>query len=147
MGICRALRRSSAETALNDIAWYANNAGRGVIDADSIARADAASYLEKLTANGAQTRPVGTKRPNAFGLYDMSGNVWEWCEDLHNANYVGAPVDGSAILPSGAPNLRSLRGGSWFNFGWVLRPTLRVWREPDFRDHDLGLRIVARVKQ
>jgi len=61
-----------------------------------------------------QTTPVGKYPANAFGLYDMHGNVWEWCEDSWHENYVGAPTDGSARV-SGSSGLRVLRGGSWFN--------------------------------
>ena len=59
------------------------------------------------------THPVGQKKPNAWGLYDMSGNVWEWCEDNWHDNYIGAPTDGSAWLKNGNDNRSPLRGGSW----------------------------------
>jgi len=57
-------------------------------------------------------RPVGSKRPNAFGLYDMHGNVWEWCYDEYEPSYVGAPADGSARQGRGI-GARVLRGGAW----------------------------------
>ena len=60
-----------------------------------------------------KTHPVGQKQPNELGLYDMSGNVWEWVEDCWNKGYTGAPSDGRA-WQSGECGLRGLRGGSWF---------------------------------
>ena len=60
------------------------------------------------------TSLVGSFRPNAFGLYDMHGNVWEWVQDCWNANYSGAPSDGSAWI-TGDRCLHVLRGGSWIN--------------------------------
>jgi formylglycine-generating enzyme required for sulfatase activity len=60
-----------------------------------------------------KTHPVGEKLANSWGLYDMHGNVWEWCEDLWHENYNGAPNDGSAWLKDYKQNSRSLRGGSW----------------------------------
>jgi PelA/Pel-15E family pectate lyase len=56
-------------------------------------------------------KPVGQKAPNAFGLHDMHGNVWEWCQDHYHPNYEGAPTDGSAWQELGGPRL--LRGGAW----------------------------------
>ncbi|REJ48159.1 MAG: serine/threonine-protein kinase pkn1 [Microcystis flos-aquae DF17] len=60
-----------------------------------------------------KTHPVGQKKPNAWGLYDMSGNVWEWCEDNWHDNYIGAPRDGSAWLTNDNHS-QILRGGSWY---------------------------------
>ncbi|ARI81300.1 SUMF1/EgtB/PvdO family nonheme iron enzyme [Microcystis sp. LEGE 00066] len=60
-----------------------------------------------------QTTPVGQFPPNAFGLYDMHGNVWEWCADTWHDNYDGAPTDGSAWIENGYNNRSPLRGGSW----------------------------------
>ncbi|MCA2553919.1 MAG: SUMF1/EgtB/PvdO family nonheme iron enzyme [Microcystis sp. M04BS1] len=63
-----------------------------------------------------QTTPVGQFPPNAFGLYDMHGNVWEWCADTWHGNYYGAPRDGSAWIENGDDNDRyQLRGGCWFS--------------------------------
>jgi formylglycine-generating enzyme required for sulfatase activity len=61
-----------------------------------------------------QTTRVGQFPPNAFGLYDMHGNVWEWCADTWHDNYDGAPTDGSAWIENGDDNRSPLRGGSWY---------------------------------
>lgn len=60
-----------------------------------------------------QTHAVGTRSANPYGLFDMYGNVWEWCQDLWHENYSGAPTDGSAWLTGGEATLRVARGGSW----------------------------------
>ncbi|REJ43172.1 MAG: TIR domain-containing protein [Microcystis flos-aquae TF09] len=60
-----------------------------------------------------ETTPVGQFPPNAFGLYDMHGNVWEWCADTWHDNYDGAPTDGSVWIENGNDNRSPLRGGSW----------------------------------
>ncbi|MCZ8101346.1 MAG: formylglycine-generating enzyme family protein, partial [Burkholderiales bacterium] len=62
-----------------------------------------------------QTTPVGQFPPNAFGLYDMHGNVWEWCADTWHDNYDGAPTNGSAWIENGNDNCSPLRGGSWYS--------------------------------
>jgi formylglycine-generating enzyme required for sulfatase activity len=62
---------------------------------------------------GKQTAPVGSFKPNAFGIFDMQGNVWEWVEDCNHDNYKGAPTDGSAWVANCAPGFRVVRGNSW----------------------------------
>jgi formylglycine-generating enzyme required for sulfatase activity len=65
--------------------------------------------------SGTKTHPVGEKSPNHWGLYDMHGNVWEWCEDLYHGNYNGAPNDGTAWLKDTARLAICRRGGSWYS--------------------------------
>jgi formylglycine-generating enzyme required for sulfatase activity len=87
-----------------------------------------------------QTHDVGQKRPNAFGLYDMSGNVYEWCEDWYHNSYEGAPDDGSAWDDNGS--YRVLRGGSWGNRPWNCRSASRSGSNPDGGDYLVGFRLV-----
>ncbi len=84
-----------------------------------------------------KTHATAQKRPNAFGLYDMYGNVWEWAQDCWNANYSGAPTNGSA-WESGNCSLRVLRGGSWVNYPSVLRSAIRERDDPDSRSRVNG---------
>ncbi|QQS49444.1 MAG: formylglycine-generating enzyme family protein [Acidobacteriota bacterium] len=80
---------------------------------------------------------------NGWGLYDMHGNVWEWCEDLWHGNYEGAPRDGSAWLSGGDSSMRVVRGGSFGNDAWYCRSAYRLDFVPDYRGHDLGFRVVC----
>jgi len=67
-------------------------------------------------SNG-EAHEVGTREPNGFGLYDLHGNAWEWCEDQWHADYADAPSDGAAwtaLAGSASPASRVLRGGSWY---------------------------------
>ncbi len=87
------------------------------------------------------THPVAQKRPNAFGLYDMHGNAWEWVQDTWHVNYQGAPSDGSAWVDGGDQARRVLRGGAWINYPGNLRSANRFRNEPGYRDNYTGLRI------
>lgn len=82
--------------------------------------------------------PVATKQANPFGLYDMSGNVWEWVEDSYHENYTGAPADGSAW---GGGSARVLRGGSWGKNPTFGRAAARSRFGPGYRDFAYGFRL------
>ena len=81
------------------------------------------------TGNGVQTHPVGEKTPNAYELYDMLGNVWEWSEDCWHHTYDGAPSEGG-VWAGGDCSFRVLRGGSWGGFASHSRASYRVARPP-----------------
>lgn len=104
-------------------------------------------YISPCRDNFAEIAPVGKFRPNDFGLYDMSGNVWEWCEDFYKDSYKGLPKNGSANVSLGNPNKRVLRGGSWYDFvSDDLRSAGRGANLSTKRLVDIGFRVVARPK-
>jgi formylglycine-generating enzyme required for sulfatase activity len=89
-----------------------------------------------------QTTDVGSFLPNAFGLYGLHGNVWEWCADRWHANYQGAPTDGSAWLEGGSENYL-LRGGSWCDYPCVCRAAYRLNGARDLRYYSFGFRVLC----
>jgi formylglycine-generating enzyme required for sulfatase activity len=93
-----------------------------------------------------QTAPVGSFKPNAFGLFDVHGNVWEWVEDSWHDTYGGAPSDGSARLESADPSLRVARGGSWRNEREFVRAAVRVKRHINVRFDTLGFRVARTLE-
>jgi len=95
--------------------------------------------------SGGKTHPVAGKQSNAFGMYDMSGNVWEWVEDCYHANYDGAPGDGTAWSAADC-TLRVLRGGSWFAEPAYTRASNRVGHEVDFRNSNIGFRVARTLR-
>ena len=108
---------------------------------------DQANFDGNYTYNGSakgkyrmQTVPVGSFPPNAFGLYDMHGNVWEWCQDTWHKSYEAAPSDGSA-WEGGKKMSRVVRGGSWGNRPWGCRAASRHFHPPDLRSLFIGFRV------
>lgn len=102
---------------LGAVAWYGGNSGR-------------------------QQHGVAQKQPNAFGLYDMSGNAWEWVQDCWHDNYHGAPSNGSAWTSSCASDDRVLRGGSWISSNEASqRTSFRLNLGSEDRDTSFGFRV------
>ena len=107
----------SDETQLKDHAWYAENSDQ-------------------------QTQPVGQKNPNAFGLHDMHGNVWEWCSDWHDDKYYGQSPDFDPQGPDSG-TARVLRGGSWEDDAYNCRSARRNSGDPFNRSMTVGFRVAV----
>jgi formylglycine-generating enzyme required for sulfatase activity len=90
--------------------------------------------------SGGHTHEVGTKSPNGLGIYDMSGNVWEWVEDKYHDSYQGAPTDGSARV-SGSGSGCVIRGGSWSCYPGRVRAAYRFGFDPGSAGNRLGFRL------
>ena len=106
----------SGSNYIDNVAWYDGNSGRK-------------TWFGGIS--GRKTHPVATKSPNELGIYDMSGNVWERCS-YRDGDYDG-DYDGMA---------RVVRGGSWYCCSGLCRSSSCGWRNPGYRDNDLGLRLV-----
>ncbi len=104
---------------IDDVAWYSANSGN-------------------------TTHPVGQKQPNELGLYDMSGNVWEWCEDLYS-NY--NDIQESVINGGAGLKPRVLRGGSWDRYPRSCRTLTRFYAKPDNRNINRGFRVVLSTSE
>ena len=117
--------------------WWGNDIGRG----------NANCNICDSPWDDKQAAPVGSFKPNAFGLHDMLGNVWEWAEDCWHDSYTGAPTDGTAwtanctaVQYAVAP---VMRGGSWNHYEQSdsLRSAYRIWGPSDYRHNDIGFRV------
>ena len=105
-----------------------------------------ASYTYAEEAKGqyrGKTTPVEQFPPNAFGLYDMHGNLWEWCADTWHDNYEGAPTDGSAWIEGGDNTRSPLRGGSWNDNPLFCRSANRVGNRRGLSARNGGFRVVC----
>ena len=104
----------------------------------------AGNYAWHAGNSVSQTHGVGQKMPNAFGIYDMHGNVWEWVDDCWHETYSGAPIGGSAWTTGcGDKPRRVLRGGSWDNDPEFLRSAYRIKGYPGSRDFSNGFRLAS----
>ena len=117
---CRAETTGDYAGNLSEMAWYSSNSGK-------------------------KTHAVGGRQSNAWGLYDMHGNVWEWCNDLYQDDYKGAPDDGSSRLNDLDSLGRVLRGGSWADDARSSRSAYRTYSDGDTASDQFGFRLVAVV--
>jgi formylglycine-generating enzyme required for sulfatase activity len=129
------IRGENDAPLLDDIAWYGGNSGVGYELAEG---SDSSGWPNKQYPHTrAGTRAVGLKRPNPWGLYDMLGNVYEWCADMYASYQPGAVKDPVGTVGPG----RVIRGGSWVSGARGVRAAYRLWSEPGYRLDYLGFRL------
>ncbi|MGH6815956.1 MAG: formylglycine-generating enzyme family protein [Hyphomicrobiaceae bacterium] len=140
------LSKVSAKTyrLLSEAEWeYCCRAGTGTpYTTGSTLTTAQARFSEGNRGSAGRTLEVGQFAPNAWGLYDMHGNVWEWCADSWHPNYEGAPQDGS-VWPGGERWMCVMRGGSWDDTSEHLRSARRSGVHPGDRYIDVGIRVAG----
>jgi formylglycine-generating enzyme required for sulfatase activity len=119
-----------------DLCKFANGADRATKTAGLPADAAYMSCMDGFP----YTAPVGSLAANAFGLYDVIGNVWEWTEDCYYGDYATASADSAARIDAGCSS-RTVRGGDWFSTEASLRPAVRAKADVDARHDDIGFRV------
>ena len=136
---------------LPDMGWYDGNSGGHIIHR-AIPLASQQSVENEFGLHrdagwaGGSTQPVGQKAPNGFGLYDMHGNVVEWCEDVWDAVYYSKPeARGPDPVATSGADARDVRGGSRGDQAWNCRSARRGWSLHLDRDYNLGFRPAAPV--
>jgi formylglycine-generating enzyme required for sulfatase activity len=140
----RAGERDSRYGPLDEIAWYADNSGAQRLDSTRI-WGDQKNYPQRLKANGNGMHEVGQKRANAWGLYDMLGNLWEWVNDWYDAHYYQNSPTADPPGPAHGIN-RVVRSGSWAHYEKDLRLSTRVGVPPGSRGaHGHGFRCVSQT--
>jgi formylglycine-generating enzyme required for sulfatase activity len=121
-----------ARAGTTTLFWWGNDVGTGNANCDGCG----SSWDNK------QTAPVGSFKPNAFGVYDTAGNVTQWVEDRWNSTYDGAPQDGSA-WETGDQLRRVMRSGSWFNGPKAQHSAFRNGDSPRVRSPKIGIRMAV----
>jgi len=136
---CRAGGKENYGSNLESVAWFGNNSGKQKIDSDEIFRRERNDYLVTLGNNSNQTHPIGQKKPNGWGLYDMLGNVGEWCQD-----WFGLYPNGSQTDPQGPAkgSDRVERGASWSDRTEHCHSAFRSADSPGYRGNDIGFRLL-----
>jgi sulfatase modifying factor 1 len=123
---------------VDTLAWYWKNSGDKPLDGEW--------DYEQVMLHNCRTHPVGQKQPNALGLYDMSGNVWEWCWDWFDGKYYAACEQNGLVSDPRGPEKgdhRVNRGGSWFYGARSCRAACRIHYAPAGRNRGVGFRLVG----
>ncbi len=138
-------KTSKTYRLLSEAEWeYACRAGTEMAYSFGDGESDLGRYGWYTSNSGGKTHPVGEKLPNGFGLYDMHGNVWEWCEDCWNSSYAGKPdriEQSGEAWTAGDCNCRVLRGGSWIDYPQDCRAARRGRYSKENRNYDIGFRV------